>query len=90
LLKRRQSAPDVFAKEMTVRELLDRRAGRAAQGTENPGQTQTSGLSRFSAARRGALFFGDLSFWASKKKVTGAGAAPRNPRRSRVKLKDEG
>jgi hypothetical protein len=32
LLKRRQSAPDVFAKEMTVRELLDRRAGRAAQG----------------------------------------------------------
>jgi hypothetical protein len=46
----------MFAKEMTVRELLDRRAGRAAQETENPGQTQTSGLSRFSAARRGALF----------------------------------
>ena len=60
LLKRKQSAPDVFAKEMLVRELLGRRAGRAAQGTENPGQTQTSGLSRLSAARRGALFFGDF------------------------------
>ena len=32
LLKRRQSAPDVFTREKMVRELLDRRAGRAAQG----------------------------------------------------------
>jgi len=55
LLKIGQPAPYVLARVMMVRELLDRRAGRAAQGTENPGQTQTSGLSRFSAARRGAL-----------------------------------
>jgi len=56
LLMLGQPAPYMLAREMTVRELLDRRAGRAAQGTENPGQIQTLRLSRFSAARRGALF----------------------------------
>ena len=77
LLKRRQPAPDVHARELGVRELLDRRAGRAAQGTkirDRPSHQVCPGFRR----RAGApFFFGDFSFWASKKKVTGTGAAPR-------------
>ena len=60
----------MFARENMVRELLDRRAGRAAQGYRYE-------LARWWRRAGAPFFFGDLSFWASKKKVTGTGAAPR-------------
>ena len=69
LLKRRQSAPDVFTREKMVRELLDRRAGRAAQGYHYE-------LARWWRRAGAPFFFGDFSFWASKKKVTGTRGRP--------------
>ena len=48
-------------------------------------------VSRFRRRAGAPFFFGDFLLWASKKKVTGTGAAPRYPRRSRFRgMRDEG
>ena len=70
LLKRRHPPPDWSAKTQTVRELLDRRAGQAAQGHHNE--------LREVWRRAGApFFFGDFLLWRAKRKSPVPGAAPR-------------
>ena len=69
LLKLGPPAPYLLPREMMVRELLDRRTGRAAQGHHYE-------LARWWRRAGAPFFFGDFSFWASKKKVTGARGRP--------------
>ena len=79
-------AAAAFATTQVVSARHNCKSGESARVTRPPGRASSAGLPlracEVGAARRGAFLLWLLSSWASKKKVTGTGAAPRQSRRS--------